>query len=238
MIVYYKATGSDGYDFRTRTINYAAALVSGDPVQHPAPHFDGASGYLSISVEPGETLIGGEWPCRLFEVQPIGEVQTTRDYPHKRAVHALRMVREVEAWRALGPQGAEIEAFISSIVHVVQCNARESSVELVNAASYAVETSTVRRAKNAARLSSRLLARNAAGNIAEAATRFAVSEAIRITSLGAWVPFELQLPTWPKIPIRLSALAAVEALLVRDRITEEHFNTLMRPWRILSGEEI
>jgi len=111
--VYYKATQPDGTDFRTGTVDYAGALASGDPVMHPDPFWDDAAGYLSISVEPAETLIGGSWPCRLFEVEPVGEVRTAPGHPYKRAVTGLRMVREVEAWRALGPRGESVAEFIA-----------------------------------------------------------------------------------------------------------------------------
>jgi hypothetical protein len=35
MTTYYKATRPDGTDFRTGTIDYAAALASGEVIHHP-----------------------------------------------------------------------------------------------------------------------------------------------------------------------------------------------------------
>src|SRR4051812_23669043 len=109
--VYYKAVRPDGTDFRTGTIDYAAAL--GGKVTAPsAPRKGGyeccTDGVLHASVVPTETLIGGSWPCRLFEV--TGRAVASEG--HKRGFRSLTIVREIPAHRALGPQGAYIAALI------------------------------------------------------------------------------------------------------------------------------
>ena len=113
----WKATAPSGRDFRTGTIDYAAALTSGKVLDHPNSHKivpNKPSTYLSVSTEPAETLIGGLWPCRLFRVEPVGDVLAgLKVSPHKRAVLALRVVEEVEGWRALGPNGREVAAVIA-----------------------------------------------------------------------------------------------------------------------------
>ena len=76
----YKATRPSGLDFYSGTVDYAAALASGEPVRwrprHSGPrgHMtkDAPETYLSVSAEPGEVLTGGSWPCRLFRVVPRG----------------------------------------------------------------------------------------------------------------------------------------------------------------------
>jgi hypothetical protein len=115
MTVYYKATRPDGTDFRTGTIDYAAALASGEVIRHPAKRrvkHDAAT-YLSVSVEPADCT-GFQWPCRLFRVEPVGRVLWGMDYPNKRGVPALRVVEELPAWQALGPNGEEVARFIES----------------------------------------------------------------------------------------------------------------------------
>jgi hypothetical protein len=56
------------------------------------------------------TLVGGSWPCRLFEVsgEPI-----VGPADHKFGFLELRVDREVESWRALGPNGQEVAALIA-----------------------------------------------------------------------------------------------------------------------------
>jgi hypothetical protein len=112
---YYKATRPDGLDFRTGTIDYGAALLSGEAVRHPAAKRvrDDASTYLSVSVSEADCT-GMSWPCRLFRVEPVGRVSKASDLPSKRCASALRVVEELPAWRALGPNGEQVARFIES----------------------------------------------------------------------------------------------------------------------------
>jgi hypothetical protein len=117
MTTYYKATTLAGHDFRTGTVDYGSALISGSEVKHPiytVPMIhDDPSTYLSISVEQAETLIGGAWPCRLFVVEPVGEVlDNLSASEYKRACLSLRVVEELPAHLALGPNGARVAALI------------------------------------------------------------------------------------------------------------------------------
>lgn len=109
MNTYFKAVRPDGTDFHTGTIDYAAALGS-DPITLPVvPDPECCtSDVLHASTVPAETLIGGSWPCRLFEVTgtPVAE----RGY--KRGFFSLSVVREVDAHQALGPQGEQVAALI------------------------------------------------------------------------------------------------------------------------------
>lgn len=115
MTIYYKATRTDGTDFRTGTIDYAAALDSGNVLRHPDPDLTAdASRYLSVATVPTDCT-GFSWPCRLFEVEAVGDVAEDDRFPNKRRVAALRVVRELPAHEALGPQGAEIVALIDRV---------------------------------------------------------------------------------------------------------------------------
>lgn len=159
MTTYYKCTRPDGTDFRTGTIDYAAALVSGEVITHPAKRLrpGDASTYLSVSVAAADCT-GMRWPCRLFRVEPVGKAVPDPDIPSKRCVKALRVVEELPAWQALGPNG-------------------EAVVSLIDRARTLTRDETYRMAA----------ARAAAGD-------------------AAW------------------------ALVVRDLISTEHFETLVAPW--------
>ena len=69
-------------------------------------------GYLHAADVPAMTLVGGLWPCRLFEVTGKPHVGFDDEHPHKGGFRQLKVVREVEAWQALGPNGREVAALI------------------------------------------------------------------------------------------------------------------------------
>ncbi|MGW6260344.1 hypothetical protein [Streptomyces sp. NPDC055085] len=112
--VYYKATREDGTDFRTGTVDYAAALESGKPLKR-LTSYDGyeccADTVYHAADTPSETLIGGSWPCRLFEVtgRPVAQEG------HKFGFRSLRVAKEIPAWQALGPNGEKVAALIARI---------------------------------------------------------------------------------------------------------------------------
>ena len=115
-MTYWKATRPDGTDFHTGTVDYATALASGEPVTAPVvglddPHFPGP-GWLHLATVPTE-CVGMSWPCRLFEVEPIGDQVVDSEHPYKIGCSSVRVVREVDGHIALGPQGAEVAALIA-----------------------------------------------------------------------------------------------------------------------------
>jgi hypothetical protein len=113
----YKAVQLNGKDFATGLIDYGAAFAAGATVKHPNPGNVGdsdASTYLSVSVSASD-LPGTSWPLRLFEVEPVGELWNPNDpYPHKRAVHELRIIREVPAHLVYGPEGERVRELIEA----------------------------------------------------------------------------------------------------------------------------
>lgn len=123
MTIYYKATRPDGKDFHTGTVDYTGHLESGEPL----PLLTSERGYYCCSNTvyhasdtPSETLIGGTWPCRLFEVE--GESVAQEDNKH--GFRTLRVAREIEAWRALGPNGQEVVALIDRAAQLTADEAR------------------------------------------------------------------------------------------------------------------
>lgn len=122
MTTYYKAIRPDGTSFADSTFRWlpedGRIPTGGHLVKHPKParHFGPhsqatASRYLSLSVEPADCT-GFRWPCRLLVVEPVGTVRDDDRYPHKRRVIAARVVGEIQAWRALGPNGRDVTAFL------------------------------------------------------------------------------------------------------------------------------
>ena len=122
MSVYYKAVRLDGTSFHDPAFRWVpeSGPVEGHVVRHrlaekPRVKGSGADRYLSVSVEPADCT-GMSWPCRLLVVEPVDgfPVATPQQavLPNKRAARAWRVVREVDATHALGPQGREVAALI------------------------------------------------------------------------------------------------------------------------------
>ena len=119
----YKAVRPDGRDFYSGTVRWLPPV--GEPlpdgglvVRHPTArrwaNGADAAAYLSVSTVATDCT-GMEWPCRLAEVEKVpgyGVHEVGGDLPHKRASVAWRVVREVDAHLALGPQGVEVAAII------------------------------------------------------------------------------------------------------------------------------
>jgi hypothetical protein len=121
----WKATRPDG------TTRNGLWWTVGEVTTHPTSTVmvrDDASTYLSLSAQPGETLIGGEWPCRLFRVEPLGDVITSDEHAHKRCVLAARVVEEVPAHLALGPMGVHVAALIARAKELTEAEARKLGV--------------------------------------------------------------------------------------------------------------
>ena len=215
MTTYWKAVRPDGTDFHTGTVQWAppAGHVGEWLVRHPTASVigDGASGYLSVASVPTDCT-GMGWPCRLLEVEAVGEVTTPNlALPHKRAGVAFRVLREARATEALGPQGEHVAALIRSIPDITR-----TPTERVALAWYA--------AWDAVRDAAWYAARDAAWYAAWYAARDAVRDAARDAARDA-----VRDATW------YAARDATLALLVRDLITTEQYDALTRPWRVAVG---
>ena len=112
-MTYYKATRTDGTSFYDSKTKWTVGRIT----RHPNPDTSKglcSSGVLHISDAPGETLVGGSWPCRLFEVEPRSALIS--DGGHIHGCTAVKVVRELPAWQALGPNGEAVAA------HIEQCS--------------------------------------------------------------------------------------------------------------------
>ena len=219
MTVFYKATRPDGTDFYTGTVDYAAALASGEPLPElPGDVAFPGPGWYHLATVPTE-CVGMGWPCRLFEVQPVGSVHTDTGHPHKIGTTSVRVLREVDAHLALGPQGEQVAALIG------RCRVL-SGVEVDR---LAVAWNATRGAADrdvtwvAALIATRAAAWEASWDAAarHAATRHAVRDAVRAATRAAG--------------------DAAGALLCRDLIgqapgwDQDAYDWLTGPWRQIIG---
>ncbi len=160
MSSYYKATRPDGTDFYTGTVDYGAALASGDTIRLDSDEteFPGP-GWLHLATVPTE-CDGMTWPCRLFEVEPVGEFHRGEGHPYKIGCREVRVLRELPAHEAFGPQGEQVAALIER----ARC-LTAAEIKRLHAAWYA--------ARAAARAAARYSAWDAAGYAAGDAAGFA-----------------------------------------------------------------
>ena len=191
---YYKAVRPDGTDFYSGMVLWDRV---GEIVEHPDPGSldnSDAEGYLSVSVSPTDCT-GMKWPCRLFEVEPVEGVpvwEPTPSLPSKRASHAWRVVRELPAYEALGPNGVEVAAFLDLLPTL-------TNTQWIN--TFAAT-------------------RDATSDATWGAARYATWDATRDAAWGAALAAAGD-----------AAGDAAGALVVRDLITTEQFDTLTAPMR-------
>ena len=229
---YYKAVRPNGTDFHAGTVRWLP--VKGEPlpeggliVTHPfvqrkpkrlASQRD-AGLYLSVATVPTDCT-GMLWPCRLARVERTRAAvwaPNKDDLPHKRASWRWQVVEELDPHLALGPQGADVAAIIA------RCHTL--TPEEVRALSAAREAAWA-----AAWGASGWEARDAAWAAAWAAAREAAWDAAREAARDAvWAA------AWGEA--RDAARDAVRATLVRDLISEAHYQTLMGPWLSVIGGE-
>ena len=215
-MTYWKATRLNGTDFHTGTVDYATALASGEPVTAPVvglddPHFPGP-GWLHLATVPTE-CVGMSWPCRLFEVEPADDLGEDRPrHEHKVGATAVRVLAEVDAHVALGPQGVQVAALIA------RCDTLTAD-----------EVSRLNAARGTARgvaargVATRGIARGTARVAAWDAALYAIAAATA------------------RVAARDAALGAAWALLLRDLIgqrpgwDQDDYDLLTGPWRQTIG---
>ena len=121
-MTYFKAVRMDGTDFYTGIVRWLPPV--GEPlpeggliVRHPTARkrtTDDAAHYLSVATVPTDCT-GMVWPCRLARVERTRAAVWQPDpdgLPNKAASWQWRVVEELDATLALGPQGREVAALI------------------------------------------------------------------------------------------------------------------------------
>ena len=207
MSSYYKATRPDGTDFYTGTVDYGAALASGDTIRLDSDEteFPGP-GWLHLATVPTE-CDGMTWPCRLFEVEPVGEFHRGEGHPHKIGCREVRVLRELPAHEAFGPQGEQVAALIER----ARC-LTAAEIKRLHAAWYAARAAARAAARYAAWDAAWDAARDAAWDAAwDAAGDAAGYAAGDAAGYAAW------------------------SLVARDLISTDAYDTLTRPWGEVIG---
>lgn len=215
MARYWKATRLNGTDFFTGAIDYAYAQATGQPVVHPRPERGcSARGYFSVATTATDCT-GMEWPCRLFVVEPIGEtwVPDPSDLPHKVACLQLRVVEELPATLALGPQGEQVAALIERRESLTSADAKRLDAAWSN--NYRGNYCSWREARGVAYYHGRAAAWEAA------AIR---SPAMKTRGLNCRFA-----------NAAVAAEAAISALVSRDLISREDYEALTGAWRHAIG---
>ena len=203
-MTYFKAVRPDGTDFYSGTVRWAPEQgdipAEGIAVAHPTSTAWGEdhSTHLCASTSPTDCT-GFKWPCRLLEMEPVAEVHEHAG--SKVSALSWRVVRELPAMQALGPQGAAVAALIDGLRRLDA----EALARLADA-------------WDAARDAVRGAVRDAADAAVRGAVRGAAWDAVR----GA---------AWDAVRDAADAADAAVALVVWDLITSEHRDTLTAPIR-------
>ena len=172
-----------------------------------------------MSVSPTDCT-GMGWPCRLLEVEPIEGHEVTAPapdrLPNKRAAVAWRVIRELPASDAFGPQGEHVAALIERASHLTGDEAQK-----LGAAWDAARGAAWDAARDAARDTAGDAARDAAWDAAGGAAWDAAWDSVTGAAGGA---------AWD------AAWGAAWALVVRDLISTARYDTLTRPWASVIGK--
>ena len=121
-MTYFKAVRPDGTDFYSGTVRWVPVQgeipEEGIVVTHPTSTEweEDHSTHLCATVAPADCT-GLEWPCRLLEVEPVSEVH--RHAGSKRSALSWRVVRELPAVEALGPQGPAVATLVDGLGRLV-----------------------------------------------------------------------------------------------------------------------
>ena len=209
-MTYWKAVREDGTDFYSGTVRWAPEQgdipAEGIAVAHPTSTAWGEdhSTHLCASTSPTDCT-GFKWPCRLLEMEPVAEVHEHAG--SKVSALSWRVVRELPAMQALGPQGAAVAALIDGLRRLdAEALARLADARV--AAWDAVWDAVW----------------GAAWDAAWGAARDAAWDAVRVAARGA-------VRVAARAAVRVAAQDVAVALVVWDLITSEHRDTLTAPIR-------
>ena len=175
-MTYWKAVREDGTDFYSGTVRWAPEQgdipAEGIAVAHPTSTAWGEdhSTHLCASTSPTDCT-GFKWPCRLLEMEPVAEVHEHAG--SKVSALSWRVVRELPAMQALGPQGAAVAALIDGLRRL-DAEALARLADAWDTARYAARDT----ARYAARDAARDAAWDAAWDAADAAVALVVWDLI------------------------------------------------------------
>ncbi|CEH08706.1 Hypothetical protein PFR_JS22-PH_2 [Propionibacterium freudenreichii] len=181
---YFKAVRADGTDFYTGKVRWlpddgAPIPAGGWVVEHPTSERVGDDARTYLSVSTVETDCAGMgWPCRLLRVVPDGRQVSIPEpvgLPSTRASIRWRVIEELPAWQALGPQGREIEALLGQVESLTEDQTLEMSAARGFARGFA---------RDVARFAALVASRGGALNAAQGGALGTALNAVRDAVLG------------------------------------------------------
>ena len=190
----------------------------GDTIELPTQEIklDDHSTFINVFASATETLFGLQ-PWRLLEVAPIGATVRVScpGHPYWFGVRALRVLREAPAWQALGPQGKAVLDLVMQAYDITTSQARELAAHWQLAGHPVWDFAYQERA----------VAVVDAGRVAacEAAQIGAVA-AVRRSATGQTQEAACE-----------AVRAAIDAEVLRDRISPEAARALQQPWMRVFG---
>ena len=212
MTTYYKAVRPDGTDFHTGKTQWAPPEGHEAPwtVYHPSGRQEAPSthprDFLSVATVLTDCS-GMAWPCRLLQVRPV------EGHPVATPGRKLFPNRAVAtAWEVV----AELDPRLALGPQADQLMALFDAAERLTGDKLRDLAAAWTAARDAARDAAWYAARDAARTAAWNAARAAAWNTART---AAWY----------------AASDAAEALVVRDCLPQEHYETLTRPWRTAVG---
>ena len=206
MTTYFNAVRPNGASFHDPSFMWATEV--GGVTYHPTHGRSGntstAAGYLSVSTTATDCT-GMRWPCRLLEVEPVGDVFTPdpAGLPNKRAGLAFRTVRELPAHEVFGPSGEYVVALVERCSRLTVEDGERLDVAWDTARDTAWDT-----ARDTARDTAYTTARDTAWDTARDTAPYT-----------AWY----------------TAGALIVRDLIGDTFTQAHYDTLTMPWRTTIG---
>ena len=232
MTTYYKAVRPDGTDFHTGETRWAPPEGREAPwiVYHPSGCQEVPSthprDFLSVATVPTDCA-GMAWPCCLLQVRPVeGYPVATPDrkkFPNRVVATAWEVVAELDPRLALGPQAGQLLALLDTAERLTGDKFRDLAAAW-RATGYAARYAAGNAARYAVWDAAVDVARNAAWNAARNATWNAARDAAGNAAVDA-----------ARDAARNAARDAAEALVARDCLAQEHYETLTRPWRTAVG---
>lgn len=232
MGIFYKAVQQNGTDFYSGRVDYAS-LCGTDQTLPPLPKVNGRYGHdgprcctgdvYHASVAKADTLIGGSWPCRLFEVEgePVAEEDT------KRGFYTLKVVRELPAHEALGPSGVALLALFAEIESLTWEQAERAPIQWESSAPD--DAGVMELVSDNARYQAQDSDRGAALDVVEPYVSGLVLTRLPYSTSHMTKDVTI------RGRARFAAKMAARALVVKDMVDDYDFTLLTAPWNKVMG---
>ena len=246
---YYKSVRLNGTDFHTGELQWAPPEGHEGPwiVYHPSGRQEVPSthprDFLSVATVPTDCA-GMAWPCRLLQVRPVeGHPVATPDrkkFPNRVVATAWEVTAELDPRLALGPQADQLLDLFDTAERLTGDKLRELAAAW-NATGKAARDAARNVARNAVWDAAVDVARNATWNVARNATWNAARDAAGNATWNAARDAAVDV-VWDAAGNVVydvawnAAYDAAEALVVRDCLPQEHYETLTRPWVSVIGK--